>query len=170
MKCYILRWNQEKNHFTKEQYSKFLDDLHEYEGDVGISWQIDQWEDAHAGDMFIILQDHSDNDGIMMIGKFASEPYEKISPYTGNSGHMIDLQILSAFDRNPESKILVAFQLEKEFPEINWRDGVCGELIENVFMADRLCARIIDEMMARDMWKDYTFGEFFGIETYTKNN
>lgn len=169
MKCYILRWNQEINHFTKEQYSRFLNDLHKYEGNVEISWQIDQWEDAHKGDMFIILQNHSDNDGVMMIGKFASEPYEKISPYTGNSGHMIDLQILSAFDRNPESKILVAFQLEKEFPEIDWRDGVCGELMD-VFVADRLSIRIMEELMARDMWKDYTFGEFFGLETYTRNS
>lgn len=165
MKCYILRWNQEKSHLTKEDYSKLLDDLHENYDEVALSWQIDQWEDAHKGDMFIILQNHSDNDGVLMIGKFASEPYEKISPYTGNSGHMIDLQILSAFDRNPESKILVAFQLEKEFPKIDWRDGVCGELID-MFVADRLSIRIMEELMARDMWDQWTFSEFFGVEQY----
>ncbi|MCQ2576554.1 MAG: hypothetical protein MJ162_07400, partial [Treponema sp.] len=151
MKCYILRWNLEKNHFTKEKYADFYKRWKETPEQVGLIWQIDQWEDAHKGDMFIILQDHSDNDGILVIGKFASEPYEKISPRTGNTGHMIDLEILTAFDRNPESKILVAFQLEKEFPEINWRDGICGELID-MFVADRLSIRIMEELMARDIW------------------
>lgn len=43
-----------------------------------------------------------------------SEPYEKISQRTGKTGHMIDLEILSAFDRNPESKVLAAF------PKVFW--------------------------------------------------
>lgn len=37
MKCYILRWNQEKSHMTKEVYSKLLDDLHENYDEVGLS-------------------------------------------------------------------------------------------------------------------------------------
>ena len=168
MKCYILRWNLEKSHFTKEKYLQFLTDFRKCEDDVGLSWQIDQWEDAHKGDMFVILQNHSDNDGVLMIGKFESEPYEKISPYTGKSGHVIDLEILSAFDRTPEIKILVAFQLEKEFPEIDWRGGIHGELIDN-FVADRLCIRIMDELIARDIWNEWTFSDFFEIKTVTMN-
>mgnify|MGYP003333503915 CR=1 FL=1 len=82
-----------------------MTDFRKCEDDVGLSWQIDQWEDAHKGDMFVILQNHSDNDGVLMIGKFESEPYEKISPYSGKSGHVIDLEILSAFDRTSIIKL-----------------------------------------------------------------
>lgn len=110
--------------------------------------------------MFIFLQTHSNNDGILIIGKFASEPYYKESKRTGYKGKVIDLQILSAFDRKPDSKILVTFQLEKEFPEINWQDGVCGELIDT-FVADRLSIRIMEELMARDIWTNGPFQIFW---------
>ena len=165
MKCYILRWNQERNNFTKERYSQMLEDLNQNGQDFDFSWELEQWEEAEKGNMFILMQYNSDNDGIAIIGKFASDPYEIKNPKTGKKIHMVDLHILSAIDRNPESKILVTFQLEKEFPEIDWHGGIPGELID-MFVADRLSIRIMEEMMARDMWDEWTFSEFFGVKQY----
>ncbi len=98
-----------------------------------------------------------------MVGKFASEPYERLNSKTGKIVHVADLEFFSIFDRGPDSKIPVTFQLEKEFPEINWHEGVNSELIDN-FVADRLTLRINDELQARDIWDRWTFGEFMGLE------
>ena len=98
-----------------------------------------------------------------MIGKFASDPYERFNSKTGKTVHAADLEVLSVFDRGPDSKILVTFQLEKEFSEINWHEGINGELIDN-FVADRLTLRINDELQARDIWDSWTFMEFMGME------
>lgn len=167
MKCYVFRWNPESSPLKKEDYQNFYNNYEQNkdDNDISFTWEIAQWENAHKGDMFIFLQTHSNNDGILIIGKFASEPYYKESKRTGYKGKVIDLQILSAFDRKPDSKILVTFQLEKEFPEINWQDGVCGELIDT-FVADRLSIRIMEELMARDIWNQWTFSDFFGIKQY----
>ncbi len=45
-------------------------------------------------------------------------------------------------------------------------DGVCGELID-MLVADRLSIRIMEELMARDMWNQWTFSDFFGIQQIT---
>lgn len=100
-----------------------------------------------------------------MVWKFASNPYERLNPKTCKTVHVADLEVLSVFDRDPDFKILVTFQLEKEFPEINRHEGINGELIDN-FVADRLTLRINDELQARNIWDRWTFGEFMGMEMY----
>lgn len=126
-------------------------------------------EEAEKGNLFILVQYNTANEGIAMVGKFASESYERLNPKTYKTVHVADLEVLSVLDRGPDSKILVTFQLEKEFPEINWHEGVNGELIDN-FAADRLTLRINDELQTRDIWDRWTFGDFMGLEMYYLNN
>ncbi len=165
MKCYLLLWNPDCNTYKLSDHSQLVDDLINNGQDFEISWQLKHWQDAHKGDMFILLQCNTANDGIAMIGKFDSEPYEQKNNKTGKNVHKVNLHILSAFDRTPQSKILVTFQLKEEFSQINWKEGPEDELLE-MFTADKLCLRIIDEMQARDMWNDSTFGDFFNIQTF----
>ncbi len=164
MKCYILRWNPERNTFTQKDFEELQADFASGK-EVSLRWEVEHWEDAEKGNLFILVQYNSENEGIALIGKFASDPYEIINPKNGRTVHVVDLQILSMIDRNPDSKILVTFQLEKEFPEINWHEGINGELIDN-FVADKLTLRINDELQARDIWDKWTFGEFMGMEMH----
>ena len=168
MKCYILRWNPERNTFKQNDFEDFQIDFNNGE-DHSLRWEVEQWEEAEKGELFILVQYNTNNEGIAMIGKFASDPYEKFNSKTGKTVHVADLEVLSVFDRGPDSKILVTFQLEKEFPEINWHEGINGELIDN-FVADRLTLRINDELQTRDIWDRWTFGEFMGLEMYYLNN
>lgn len=162
MKCYILRWNPERNTFRQNDFEEFQIDFNNGE-DHSLRWEVEQWEEAEKGDLFILVQYNTNNEGIAMIGKFASDPYERFNSKTGKTVHAADLEVLSVFDRGPDSKILVTFQLEKEFSEINWHEGINGELIDN-FVADRLTLRINDELQARDIWDSWTFMEFMGME------
>ncbi len=164
MKCYILRWNPERNTFKQKDFEEFQTDFNNGE-EYSLRWEIEQWEEAEKGNLFILVQYNTANEGIAMIGKFASVPYERLNPKTGKILHVADLEVLSVFDRDPDSKILITFQLEKEFPEINWHEGVNGELIDN-FVTDKLTLRIYDELQARDIWDKWTFGEFMGMEMY----
>ena len=164
MKCYILRWNPERNTFKQKDFEEFQTDFNNGE-EYSLRWEIEQWEEAEKGNLFILVQYNTVNEGIAMIGKFASDPYEIINPKNGRTVHVVDLQILSIIDRSPNSKILVTFQLKKEFPEINWHEGINGELIDN-FVADKLTLRINNELQARDIWDKWTFGEFMGMEMY----
>ena len=168
MKCYILRWNPERNTFKQKDFEEFQTDFNNGE-EHSLRWEVEQWEEAKKGNLFILIQYNTDNEGIAMIGKFASAPYERLNPKTGKIVHVADLEVLSVFDRDPDSKILITFQLEKEFPEINWHEGVNGELIDN-FVADRLTLRINNELQTRDIWDRWTFGEFMGLEMYYLNN
>ena len=167
MKCYVFRWNPETSAIRKENFKEFYNQINEPDGENCFTWEIKDWQDAHKDDMFIFLQTHTDNDGIVMIGKLASEPYYKESKRTGYKGYVVDLEILTMFDRTPECKTLVAFQLENEFPEIKWHDGNCGELLE-MLLADRLSIRIMDELCERGIWEHTTFAKFMGLEMICK--
>ena len=149
MKCYILRWNRERNTFKQKDFEEFQTDFNNGE-EYSLRWEIEQREEAEKGNLFILVQYNTANEGIAMVGKFASEPYERLNSKTCKTVHVVDLEVLFVFDRGPDSKILVTFQLEKEFPEINWHEGVNGELIDN-FVADRLTLRINDELQTRNI-------------------
>ena len=112
MKCFILRWNPERNTFTQKDFEELQADFASGE-EVSLRWEVEHWEDAEKGNLFILVQYNSENEGIALIGKFASDPYEIINPKNGRTVHVADLEILSIIDRNPDSKILVTFQLKK---------------------------------------------------------
>ena len=83
MKCFILRWNPERNTFTQKHFKELQADFAKEE-DVSLRWEVEQWEEAEKGNLFILVQYNSENEGIAMIGKFASDPYERIN------GELID--------------------------------------------------------------------------------
>lgn len=80
MSLFILRWNPNISSFTKEEYSEVVTMV--YEADqypIGLNWSLKDWKKASKGDIFILQQVGTDNDGFVMIGKFASDPYESNS-------------------------------------------------------------------------------------------
>lgn len=75
----------------------------------------------------MLLQVGTDNDGIAMIGKFISEPYEADSwRKDGSRIHYADIQVFYACDLD-EKKFFRASYFESKFPAIKWHGGHSGE-------------------------------------------
>ena len=45
MKCYILRWNSERNTFKQKDFEEFQTDFNNGE-EYSFRWEIEQWEEA----------------------------------------------------------------------------------------------------------------------------
>lgn len=45
MKCYILRWNPERNTFKQKDFEEFQTDYNNGE-EYSLRWEIEQWEEA----------------------------------------------------------------------------------------------------------------------------
>ncbi len=45
MKCYILRWNPERNTFKQKDFEEFQTDFNNGE-EYSFRWEIEQWEEA----------------------------------------------------------------------------------------------------------------------------
>lgn len=91
------------------------------------NWSIREWQELHAGDAFVLLQVGTDNDGIAMIGKFISEPYEADSwRKDGSRIHYADIQVFYACDLD-EKKFFRASYFESKFPAIKWHGGHSGK-------------------------------------------
>ena len=54
MKCYILRWNPERNTFRQNDFEEFQIDFNNGE-DHSLRWEVEQWEEAEKGDLFILV-------------------------------------------------------------------------------------------------------------------
>ena len=93
------------------------------------NWSVREWQKLKKNDAFILLQVGTDNDGIALVGKFCSEPYESASwRNDGTKIHYANMQIFDAFDLANEPK-LRAENFESSFPKIRWHGGHSGELI-----------------------------------------
>ena len=170
MKCYILRWNPNISSYKQENHREFYNCLMNGLPFPTLNWSIYDWEDVEVGDVFILQQVGTENDGIAMIGTFSSGIYEDDSwKKDGTKIHYADLEPVSIFDRTTDCKILPAFQLEKEFPEIDWHKGHSGELV-NQLVGDKLFARITEELIARDIWTEDFPEEYFSIPTIVFDN
>ena len=77
MNTFILRWNPAISSYKMEEHKKICERLKNEV--VFYNWSVREWENLHAGDAFVLLQVGTENDGIAMIGKFISEPYESDS-------------------------------------------------------------------------------------------
>lgn len=86
MKCYILRWNPERNTFKQKDFEELQADFASGE-EVSLRWEVEHWEDAEKGNLFILVQHNTANEEIAMVGKFASESYERLNPKTCKTVH-----------------------------------------------------------------------------------
>lgn len=86
MKCYILRWNSERNTFKQKDFEEFQTDFNNVEK-YSLRWEIEQCEEAEKGNLFILVQHNTANEEIAMVGKFASESYERLNPKTCKTVH-----------------------------------------------------------------------------------
>lgn len=152
MSLFILRWNPNISSFTKEDYSEVVTRV--YEADqypIGLNWSLKDWKKASKGDIFILQQVGTDNDGFVMIGKFASDPYKSNSwRKDGTKIYYADLILFTVFDRI-NKKTMSAEEYEKLFDFTEWHSGHSGEYIEDE-KAEKILKKISEDLQKEMLW------------------
>ena len=161
MNTYILRWNPAHSSYKIDRHLEIISHIDRGEYPSFFNWSIFEWEKLKAGDIFILLQVGTDCDGIAMVGKFSSPPYEAESwRNNGEKIHYADMSILDAFNLMDEIGLL-ALNFEEEFPEIDWHSGHSGTLVpKNV--AKKLIECLVAVMMRRGRWNENA-KKYFGL-------
>ena len=141
MNTFILRWNPNISSYKMETHLEVISHVRKMEFPNKFDWSIYDWHKAKDGDMVILLQVGTDDDGIAMIGKIVGEPVADESwRKDGSKVHYIYIEIFDAF--NPaEQKEFRAENFENEFDKIKWHKGHSGELIDQA-IANRLFDKI----------------------------
>ncbi|MBP5175163.1 MAG: hypothetical protein ILP07_04520 [Treponema sp.] len=140
MNTFILRWNPAISSYKMAEHKNVCRQIKEKEP-VLYNWSIREWQELHAGDAFVLLQVGTDNDGIAMIGKFISEPYEANSwRKDGSMIHYADIHVFYACDLD-EKKFFRSAYFESKFPAIKWHGGHSGEKV-SAQDSNRLITRI----------------------------
>lgn len=74
MNTFILRWNPNISSYKMETHLDIISHAREMEFPNQFDWSVYEWQKVKDGDMVIMLQVGTDNDGIAMIGKIKGEP------------------------------------------------------------------------------------------------
>ena len=151
MNTFILRWNPAISSYKMEEHKKICEQIKNEV--VFYNWSVREWENLHAGDAFALLQVGTENDGIAMIGKFISEPYEGDSwRKDGTKIHYADMQIFYACDLDKKRSFRAVY-FEKKFSDIKWHGGHSGE---------KLSEQVSEELIARI---DFALKNTYGFES-----
>ena len=76
MNLFILRWNPNISSYKTKSHLELISHIRKNEQPVDFNWSIREHEKLAKGDMFILQQVGTENDGIAMIGKFKNTCYE----------------------------------------------------------------------------------------------
>ena len=130
MNTFILRWDPNISSYKMETHLEILSHVRNMEIPNEFDWSVHDWQKVKDGDMVILLQVGTDNDGIAMIGKITGNPEADESwRKDGSKAHYVYISIFDAF--NPaEQKDFRAENFENDFPKIKWHKGHSGELID----------------------------------------
>ena len=131
-KLYNLRWNPEISSFTDETFREGFQLLNrQHSGALGFNWSIHEPEGLREGDWCIFTRVGSNNvNGVVGIGRFTTRAYEGES-WRGDGKRIAyaELEIL-CFQEPAETGLWTAEELEKSVPEVDWRQGHAGVVIE----------------------------------------
>lgn len=156
MNTFLLLWNpaissytidrcEEEFNFQDSPQRDFIDNEGYFPWDL--NWTVKDWETARSGDRFFMLRvGENQPNGIVMSGKFSSNPYVD-DDWSGKNRvtHYVDLEFDAAI--HPDSpKILSSDILRKHFPDRDWRKGPSGQMV------DEKTASKLEEL-----WKDHIY-------------
>ena len=163
MNTFILRWNPAISSYKMEEHLDIVSHVKKFQFPMHFNWSVREWQNLKKNDAFILLQVGTDNDGIALVGKFCSEPYESASwRNDGTKIHYADMQIFDAFDLAQEPNLRVE-NFERMFPKIKWHGGHSGELISKA-IATALIAEIKLCMKDSERWQGESFENFLNHE------
>ncbi len=140
---YLLRWNPAISSYTMERLDADMNEwLDGYWGN-DFDWSVYEWQKARKGDRFFMVRVGEGNTGIFAAGRFTSDPFlDEDWAGKGREVYYMKMEFEAVF--HPErTEIISTSDLERELPNIDWRKGHSGELVDSE-TADRL------ELMWRD--------------------
>ena len=130
MNTFILRWNPNISSYKMETHLEIVSHVRKMEIPEDFDWSVFEWQKVKDGDMVILLQVGTEDDGIAMIGKIMGKPEADESwRKDGSKTHYVFISIFDAFIP-AEQKEFRAENFENEFDKIKWHKGHSGELID----------------------------------------
>lgn len=125
MSTFIMRWNPA---ISSSKIDRFREAMRKWSQGFCGNWSIYEWENAHEGDLYIMVRVGDGPNGIVYYGEFLSEPYED-SDWAGTSKtrRYVDISIRRPSD--PDTPCVSIERLEEILPEIEWRRGHSGQLL-----------------------------------------
>lgn len=162
---YILRWNPNISSYTMRQHNRVLNAKRSGHYFQNTNWSVYEWKNVKPGDMYILLQVGTENDGIAKIGKFISLPYSGRSwRRDGTKVYYADMNVFDVFETEHNVQ-LPASVFESEFSQINWHGGHSGEMID-VDTAEKLLLKIESELIEKQLWDKTKLEEFKNDDSF----
>lgn len=139
---FLMRWNPAISSYTMACLNNDMAEWSEGFWEE-FEWSIYAWQQARKGDRFFMVYEGEGSTGIFAAGRFISQPY-KGKDWSGKGREIYYVQMEFEAVFHPErSEIISTCDLEREVPNIDWRRGHSGELVDSE-TADKL------ELMWRD--------------------
>lgn len=125
MSTYVMRWN---TGISSSKIENFRAARMKWPDGFCGNWNIYEWQEAHAGDTYVMVRVDDGPNGVVYHGWFLSDPYEA-DDWAGTSKkrHYVDISIEHPCD--PDHPSATIEQLEAAVPEIEWRRGHSGQLL-----------------------------------------
>ncbi len=124
MKTFILMWNPAISSFKKEEFDKMIP-AEWFE----LNWSVWDWKAAEDGDRFFMVRVGEGNTGIVMAGKFDSEPWHGEDwSGKGREVYYVDLSVDTLIDSDKTAYISTE-ELTNSIPEFDWTGGHSGRLV-----------------------------------------
>ena len=167
MNTFILRWNPNISSYTMEKHLDIVSHINNGEFPPDFDWSVWDWQRVKIGDVFVMLQVGTDNDGIAMVGRFSSKAHEDDSwREDGSKIHYATMAVLDAWDLTKETT-LAASQFERLFKQIDWHSGHSGTWLRRR-VAKNLLTYLVNKMMHKGRWNEKAFA-YFGLEMLTQS-
>lgn len=127
----VLMWNPSISSYTMERFEDDLKALFNGWVDDYFNWSVWEFEKAKEGDKFYMVKVGPGTNGIVMAGKFTSDPY-KDEDWSGKKRtvYYMDMEISHMIhpDRCP---LLTSEKLSKEIPDFVWTGGHSGQVLND---------------------------------------
>lgn len=141
---FLLRWNPAISSYNMERLDEDMNAWSQGWWEEAFDWSVYEWQKARKGDRFFMVRVGEGNTGVFAAGRFISDPY-KDEDWSGKGREVYYMKMEFEAIFHPErADIITTEDLERELPDIDWRKGHSGELVEGE-ATDRL------ELM----WRDY---------------
>lgn len=133
MNTFLLRWNPAISSFKEED----LIHLTEHYPFVSLNWSVYDYLHASACDRFYMMRIDNDFPGIIMGGRFSSNPW-KGEDWSGKGRLTFYCDLAITYVADPSSMPFIPLSvLQREIPEFDWVSGHSGVLLEKS-VADKL--------------------------------
>lgn len=159
-KAYLLRWNPNISIYTRDRFEEDMKNFVAYgTGPEDMNWNIYDYKDVQAGDLFFMAQVGCEVNGIVWGGYITDVPYKMYDDNGIQMGaYWVDVEYLF-MQRIEKKHLLTSDRLSKIAPEIDWTKGHSGILLSED-AAEKLALAIGNELLHADEDENLVFHYF----------